>query len=78
MEKILCYSCNKTKNKLSVKQSTLMPINLFMCQTCIDSKYEPRWVVILAGRSSGHEFVKEIIQKKRYIGQEITASELLV
>jgi hypothetical protein len=55
-----------------------MPINLFMCQTCIDSKYEPRWVVILAGRSSGHEFVKEVIQKKRYIGQEITASELLV
>jgi NMD protein affecting ribosome stability and mRNA decay len=78
MEKILCYSCNKSKNKLSMQKSILMPINLFMCQTCIESKFEPRWVIILAGRSNGHEFVKELIQKKKYVGQEITASELLV
>lgn len=49
-----------------------------MCQTCIDSKFEPRWVVILAGRANGHEYVKEFVQKKKYIGLEITASELLV
>lgn len=78
MDKILCYSCNKSKNKLSVKQSALLGINLFMCQSCIDFKYEPRWVVILAGRGSGHEYVKEFIQKKRYIGSEISAAELLV
>ena len=78
MEKILCYSCNKSKNKLSVKVSELLKINLFMCQTCIDSKFEPRWVVILAGRSNGHDYVKEFVQKKKYVGLEITASELLV
>jgi hypothetical protein len=78
MEKILCYSCNKTKNKLNVKKSILIPINLFMCETCILSKFEPRWVIILAGRQLGSEAVKEFIIKKRYIGNDITASELLV
>ena len=78
MEKILCYSCSKTKNKLNVRKSILIPINLFMCETCITSKFEPRWVVILAGRQLGSDAVKEFIIKKRYIGNDITASELLV
>lgn len=78
MEKILCYSCGKTKNKLDVKRSSLLPINLLMCETCITSKFEPRWVIILAGRSNGVEYVKEFIQKRRYIGTEVSASELLI
>jgi hypothetical protein len=32
----------------------------------------------LAGRSQGPDYVKEFIIKRRYIGNEITASELLV
>jgi NMD protein affecting ribosome stability and mRNA decay len=78
MEKILCYSCNKSKNKLEAKKSSLLPINLLICETCISSKLEPRWVVILAGRSNGSDHVKEFIIKRRYIGNEISASELLV
>jgi len=78
MEKILCYSCNKTKNKLNVRKSILIPINLLMCETCITSKFEPRWVVILAGRQLGSDAVKEFIIKKRYCGNDIAASELLV
>lgn len=77
-EKILCYSCNKTKNKLSVKRSTLIPISLLLCETCISSKYEPRWVIILAARQSTPDLVKEHIIKRRYLGNEISASELLV
>jgi hypothetical protein len=34
--------------------------------------------VILAGRSNGPDHVKEFIVKRRYIGSEITASELLI
>jgi hypothetical protein len=49
-----------------------------MCETCISSKFEPRWVVILAGRQLGSDAVKEFIIKKKYIGNEIAASELLV
>ena len=78
MEKILCYSCNKSKNKLDAKKSSLLPINMLMCETCITSKLEPRWVIILAGRSNGVDHVKDYVQKKRYIGNEISASELMV
>jgi hypothetical protein len=49
-----------------------------MCQTCIDEKMEPRWVIVISGRQNGHESVKEFVQKKKYIGPEITASELLI
>lgn len=78
MEKILCYSCNKNKNKLNLKRSSLLPINLLICETCILSKLEPRWVVILAGRQMGSEYVREFVVKRKYIGNEISASELLV
>jgi len=78
VEKILCYSCNKTKNKLHAKKSSLLAINLLMCETCIESKFEPRWTVILAGRQYGADLVRDFILKKRYIGDDISASELLV
>ena len=78
MEKILCYSCNKTKNKLNAKRSSLLPINLLMCETCINSKLEPRWVIILAGRQNGMDFVKEFVVKKKYVGSDISASELMI
>jgi hypothetical protein len=78
MEKTLCYSCNKSKNKLNLKKSTLMPINLLLCETCISGKLEPRWLVIITGRQLGSEFVRDYILKKRYLGDEISASELLI
>jgi hypothetical protein len=78
MDKVLCYSCNKTKNKLSLKKSALLPINLLMCESCTVSKFEPRWLIILAGRQQGSELVRDFVLKKRYIGVEITASELLI
>jgi hypothetical protein len=34
--------------------------------------------VILAGRQNGSDSVKEFVMKKKYHGDEITASELLV
>lgn len=78
MEKVLCYSCKKSKNKLNLKRSNLFPINLLMCETCISKKVEPRWIIILAGRQLGSDAVKDYILKKRYEGAEISASELLI
>lgn len=78
MDKVLCYSCNKTKNKLNVRKSTLLPINLLMCESCIASKFEPRWLIVIAGRQSGADSVREFVLKKKYIGDEISASELLI
>jgi hypothetical protein len=78
MDKILCYSCNKSKNQLHARKSLLLPINLLMCETCVNSKFEPRWVIILAGRSNGPDHVRDFVLKRKYIGNEISASELLV
>jgi hypothetical protein len=78
MEKVLCYSCNKTKSKLNLKRSNLFPINLLMCETCISSKFEPRWVIVIAGRQQGPDAVREYVLKKKYEGSEISASELLI
>jgi hypothetical protein len=77
-EKILCYSCNKSKNKLNAKRSSLLPINLLMCESCINSKFEPRWVVILSGRQNGMDSVRDFVLKKRYLGNDIAASELII
>ena len=78
MEKILCYSCNKSKANLSLVKSSLLGINLFLCDSCKSEKLEPRWVVIIAGRQNGADSVKEFIAKKKYNGNEISASELLI
>jgi hypothetical protein len=78
MDKILCYSCNKNKNQLHARKSSLLPINLLMCETCVNSKFEPRWVIILAGRSNGSDYVRDFVLKRKYVGNEISASELLV
>ena len=48
-----------------------------MCQMCIDLKHEPRWVIILAGRQKGPEFVREYIIKRLYTGKTITGEELI-
>jgi hypothetical protein len=75
---MLCYSCGKSKNELQPKKSDIMDgVTLFMCQTCIDSKFEPRWVIILSGRKNGPEFVKDYIIKHRYVGRKIFAEELI-
>lgn len=75
---MLCQSCEKPKNQLFSKNSNIISdIGLVMCQSCIDSKYEPRWIIILAGRSNGPEYVREYISKRRYVGREITANELI-
>lgn len=78
MDKVLCYSCNKSKNELSAKKSLLLPINLLLCKSCSENKLEPRWIIILAGRQFGSDHVKEHIAKKKYVGVDITASELLI
>ena len=74
-----CQSCDKQKNDLIVKKSSLIPgINLYMCQTCIDNKFEPRWVIILASRQRDPSVVRNYIVKRRYVGRDISGSELIV
>lgn len=74
---IRCQSCEQPKDKLVVRKSKIMPdMALKMCNMCIDSNYEPRWLVILVGRSKGFGQVEKHITKRLYLGEEILASEL--
>lgn len=77
---MICQSCGKNKNDLTTKKSSLLSgINLFMCATCIENKFEPRWVIILAARQNEDpSVVRDFIVKKRYIGRDISGSELIV
>lgn len=75
---MICYSCNKQKNELHPKKSELLDgVVSLMCQSCIDMRYEPRWIVVLAARSKGAESVRDFILKRRYLGNEILANELI-
>jgi len=75
---MVCYSCGQPKSELSNKKSTLFSsMNLLLCKNCIESKYEPRWIVILAGRKNGPNSVRDYIVKHKYVGKEISASELI-
>jgi len=75
---MLCFSCSKQKDQLHPCQSAILEgVSLFMCQTCIDDKFEPRWVIILAGRQKGADYVRDYIIKHRYFGRPISAEEII-
>jgi hypothetical protein len=74
---MLCYSCGKQKHRLNPVKSSLLNINLIMCDSCIEAKMEPRWTIILAGRQLGSDKVRDFIVKRRYHGKDITANEII-
>ncbi len=77
-EAMTCSSCNKSKASVVVKSSSLLPgMTVYLCSTCSEHKYEPRWMVILAARTYGIARVRDIILKDRYLGQKISAHEII-
>lgn len=75
---MLCYSCGKQRAELSLRKSAILSgVNLMMCNSCIENKYEPRWVIILAGRQQGTQSIRDYIIKRRYVGKDILGSELI-
>ncbi len=77
--KIICYSCQEDKYKISATKSKLMPNTfLMLCSNCYAKDFEPRWAIVISGRQYGSEKVKDYVINKKYIGEEIVASELLI
>jgi len=73
-----CGSCRKQKNQVFAKKSDIIKgVTVLVCQTCLDNNFEPRWAIVLGGRSHGFESVKQYIVKRKYVGPEITANELI-
>lgn len=76
---VLCFCCSKQKFNLGMKKSSIIKnLNIVICDSCNQLGYEPRWVIIMAGRQYGPDSVKDYVLKKRYLGEDISASELLV
>lgn len=75
---LTCDCCDSSKSELFARKSLVLPgTNYKMCRTCIENKLEPRWSIILAGRSFGHERVRKLILNHQYIGPEISYAEII-
>jgi hypothetical protein len=79
MNRANCQCCSQPRAELKQYKSKLIDgMTLLMCNDCILAKFEPRFVIILTARAKGHDSVKEYIQKRRYVGAPIEASDILV
>ncbi len=75
---ITCTVCGSQRANLNVRKSKLLPsMKLYLCSECEEAQKEPRFIIILVGRSRGPESVAKYIKNRRYEGKEILASELV-
>lgn len=75
---IVCTVCQKHKNELRPRKSKLMVgMQMFLCNECFAGKREPRFAIILVGRSEGLAAVEEQLRLHRYVGEEILAVDLV-
>lgn len=78
MSQTVCSSCGKQHNDLrAYKSKLLIGTTFIMCPLCRAAKMEPRFAIILAGRSDGHRVVADYVKHRRYHGDEIFARELI-
>lgn len=76
-EQMPCTSCKRPKRELKRKNSKLLTgVPMYLCQSCLDGKMEPRGFVVLAAREHGLEYVSNWIKPQRYIGEPITLREV--
>lgn len=72
-----CSSCNKQKIELHAKKSKLLPnLSLYMCSSCIEKKFEPRFTIVLAARNGID--VYDYVWNRRYYGDDILGKEILL
>lgn len=72
-----CSACGLDKHQLIPKKSRLTGTPLFLCNDCIEQKREPRYLIIIHGRSNGFESVAPYIKARRYVGKDILAQEFV-
>lgn len=72
-----CPSCGKVKHELKKRNSkALKGAIMYICEDCIGKRFEPRGLLIIAGREYGMEHIKFWIKPQRYYGEPITLREL--
>lgn len=77
-ERVRCSVCSAQRETLHPKKSKLLKTQtLFLCNDCIKQNREPRWLIILVGRTKGPASVLDYVKHHRYHGEPILAKELL-
>lgn len=75
---LVCTVCQKHRYELRTRKSKLQPsMQLFLCTECFEGKREPRFLIILTARSKGPAAVADYLTKRRYVGDDIPASDLV-
>lgn len=77
-ERVVCSVCGALRATLHPKKSKLLKtVTLYLCTECLKGSFEPRWLIILVGRSKGYKAVLDYVKNHRYHGEAILAKELL-
>lgn len=75
---MICSVCKRNRAEVHPKKSKLMPdMKLLLCNDCLENKREPRFVIVLHGRANGFAAIAPYIKAHRYVGEEISAHELV-
>lgn len=77
---IECSSCGKQRNELTPVKSKLRPTQqLNQCNECVAEKREPRWLIIIVGRSGdeGRKRAAPFVRNHRYVGPPIEWVDIL-
>lgn len=77
-ERVVCSVCSGHREQLHPKKSKLLKtVTLFLCNECLKANREPRYLIILVGRTKGPKVVLDYVKHHRYVGEPILAKELL-
>ena len=77
---VSCQICSLQRNPTNIvlRESRLLKgYKMMVCRSCDARNLEPRHLIIIVGRQKGYQHVLEYIEEHRYIGEPITAKELL-
>lgn len=77
---LVCTVCRTHRARLRPRKSKLTGGPMLLCDTCFESKLEPRWAVIMVARDTkngGLETVRDYIRNHKYHGDKIRAEEIL-
>lgn len=75
-----CSSCGKQRHELTrIKSRLRSSMELNLCNECISMKREPRWLIILVGRSGdeGYKLAVPFVKSHRYVGKTIEWVDIL-
>jgi ribosome-binding protein aMBF1 (putative translation factor) len=77
---VSCEICHKQRipGEIHSRQSKLLNTKLLVCNNCAEKGFEPRsFIVIVAKKDGNIKAVADYIKNHKYIGEQITAKEIL-